>query len=111
MGRGSAPSSPLLKFFIKHFLSVKKTIIKATEIAWKNHYSIGSIKMIKYNKTKKEIVVKIEKMNWHPFTCIYHIGSLEAITKLITGYQEVKGKETKCIYKGDIHHEFKLSWK
>jgi len=109
IGRGVVPSSPLVKFFIKHFLSPQKTIKKATENAWSKHYSKGKIEMKKFDKKKKEIILKISDMDWHPLTCIYHIGSLGGIVELIVG-KKIKGEETKCIYKGNKYHEFKFNW-
>ena len=110
MGRSSAPSSPLLRFFVRHFLSPQKTIEKATGKAWKNYYSKGALKLIKYDKKNKEVVMRITGMDWHPFTCIYHIGSLSAIGEFVFG-KKIKEQETECIYKGDKYHEFKFNWK
>jgi len=110
IGKGVAPSSPLVKFFIRHFLSPQKTIKKATENAWSKHYSKGKIEMTKFDKDKKEIILKITGMDWHPFTCIYHIGSLTGVAEFILG-KKVRGEEIKCIYKGDKYHEFRFNWK
>lgn len=110
IGKSVVPSSPLVRFFIKHFLSPRLTIKKATEIAWSKHYSKGRIEMTKFDDKKKELILKLTGMDWHPLTCIYHIGSFIGVAEFVMG-KKAEGEETKCVYRGDKYHEFKITWR
>ena len=109
MGREVVPSSYLIKLFIRHFSNTGKTFKRAAA-DWKKHYSIGGLEVVKFDQKQKQIVIRLKDIKWHPFACLYHIGSLGAFGELALGKKFKKIIETKCISRGDSFHEFVFYW-
>ncbi|MCD4694588.1 hypothetical protein K8R62_04500 [bacterium] len=109
MGRDALSLSKTLKIFIKWFSSAKITITKMAK-DWNKYYTYGKASIRNFDKDKKRALFFIEDFKTHPLTCVYLSGIAFGVLELATGSKNVKVVEEKCMFKGDNHHEFKLSW-
>ncbi len=108
MGEFHVKSSLLIRVFAKYFFSLEKVLSEIPRM-WKEHLTVGRMKVVKYDKEKKEIVIRLEEYYFHPLHCEilkgFFLGAFQMALKT-RGICE----ETKCIYKGDEYHEFLLKW-
>ena len=108
MGKTAPKFSFIVKFLFKIFGSTRK-LVKEIPRFWKEHYTIGEIKVIRFNEEGKELVIHLINFNVHPLFCKYLEGYIERI--LLFNEKGVVTKETKCALKGDSHHEYISRWK
>jgi predicted hydrocarbon binding protein len=47
---------------------------------------------------------------FHPVACDYYADFFKRITENSIKSQNVKVEETKCLYRGNPHHEHSVSW-
>ena len=109
MGKKMAVSSPLVKFFIKYFLS-EETSFKKVHDNWRKQYSWGELRFISYDKKNKKLILRLIDFFKHQVTCDYLIGSLGTLVGLAVGGKPVRAQEIKCVFKGDDFHEFEFTW-
>ena len=102
-------SSTLRRFFIKYFLSPKKTLEMGVR-NWRRFYNFGEIELVRYDKKKKLAIARLKNFKKHPFTCIYFQGVFSKVIEMATGSKNVRAKETKCMFKGDPYHEWVFEW-
>ncbi len=105
MGRNFITFSPLLKIFIKYFISPEKTLGSGAE-NWKKHYTLGELELVKYNEQEKEIVLHIKNFKTHPVDYIFIIGSLEKMGELSLGLKNIKGEGVQR----DAYYEIIFHW-
>ncbi|MDA3814842.1 MAG: hypothetical protein PF549_00565 [Patescibacteria group bacterium] len=91
MGRGFITFSPLLKIFIKYFVSPEKTLLSGVE-SWRKHYTTGKLELTKYDNDKKEIIFRIKDFKTHPIDYIFIIGSFEKLGEIALGLNNVRGQ-------------------
>jgi len=110
MGREVLLFSYTIKIFIKYFLSIEKTF-KIAARNWKKYYSKGELSIKYDNKKANEIVIYLKNFKKHPYNCLYLTGLFSKLIEIITGERVIKAVETKCPFRGDSYHEFKIYWK
>jgi hypothetical protein len=98
------------RILLRYLISVDRFLKEAPGI-WKKHLNFGEIKVVELNKEEKFVVLQIRGYDIHPLTCFYQRGYYTGIFKYIVKEKEVTVEETKCIYKGDNCHEYRVSWK
>lgn len=103
-----AKVSLLIRLFAKYFFSVK-TVASVVPRMWDTFYSIGKAWAPQIDEGKREVVLMIEGFRLVPSHCIYFSGYFAGVLQMVVG-KKVSCIETKCIYKGDDHHEFLLKW-
>ena len=108
MGAFEARLSLVMKIFFKYFVSVKLLAQQAPEM-WTKSYTIGDFKVKEWSEKDKYAIITIENFNLHPVHCIQMGGYISSIVKMVAR-GNVSCQETKCIHKGDDHHEFLLKW-
>lgn len=108
MGQFQAKSSPMIRFLLRYFVSVKK-FAEAIPKMWRRYFTVGEIEVPEYNEEKKYGVLRIKNFHIHPFICQTGAGYFSEILKMLVG-KEVTYKETKCVHKGDEYHEYLLKW-
>ncbi len=101
--------SVIFKAFPKSFVNLKKIFNQSNKF-WKKHYTVGEVEMKECNLEKKYVIFDIKKFNAHPLECVSNKGYLTALTEIFTGSKKVETRETKCLYKGDDFHRFKINW-
>lgn len=105
MGRNFVTFSPLLKIFIKYFVSPQKTLEAGTK-NWRKHYTIGDLEFLKYDENGKEAILRLKDFKTHPVDYIFMIGSFEKMGEIAVGIENIKGEG---IQKKD-YYEFIFHW-
>jgi len=108
MGAFEARLSLVMKIFFKYFVSVKLLAQQAPEM-WTKSYTVGSFKVKEWSEKEKYAIITIENFGLHPIHCVQMGGYISSIVKMVVK-GSVSYEETKCIYRGDDHHEFLLKW-
>jgi len=109
MGRNAVSfHSTIKRFFIKYFLSPKKTL-EISARSWKGFYTFGELSVVKYSSEDKIVVARIKNFKKHPITCLYLQGLFSRLVEMATG-KKITAKETKCEFRGDPYHEYVFKW-
>lgn len=108
MGAFEARLSLVMKIFFKYFVSLKLLAEQAPEM-WTKSYTVGSFKVKEWSEKNKYSIIAIENFGLHPVHCVQIRGYISCILKMVVK-RDVSCEETKCLYKGDDHHEFLLKW-
>ena len=109
VGAFGAKSSLIMRLFMKYLFSLKAIIKHAPKI-WSRYYSEGKLEVGAMSEEEKKIVFIVKGFKVHRYHCFHVAGFLQSTLKMALGGAPVKIKETKCMCKGDEHHEFEASW-
>lgn len=109
MGKELVAFNTLSKWFIKFFVSPKKTIEFAVK-NWHRNFSYGRLTLEKYDIQNKTVVLRLWDFDKHPISCDFTIGFFIKMSEIILYQKPKKVEETKCIYQGDEYHEFVIKW-
>ncbi len=108
MGRSAPLSSFIIKLSARYFLS-RKSLVKVGPMIWDKHFDFGKLE-INLNEEKKHIKTRITNYKVHPVMCSFFAGYFISVFKFCTKDENYSIKETKCIFKGDPHHEYLITW-
>ena len=108
LGENSLNYSIIFKLFLKFFVSLENAFKHAAKY-WKKHFDFGEMEPCQFNKKEKYTIVRLHGFEVHPDSCLHLFGYLKKLAELC-GKKNVKVEETKCIYRGDPYHEYKISW-
>ncbi len=108
MGNFSIRYSFVARTTIKYFVSLEKAFKEASKY-WEKYFDFGNIEI--KEKREKSIRVAVNDYRFHPDICKYHAGFMLKIAQLALGKEDISIKEVKCLFKGDSHHEYLISWK
>jgi len=108
MGEMDVKISPFLKIFIKYFVSLKK-LEEAVPKMWNNFLPDVKVELTEFNEKEKYSIMKLDNFDLSENCCQYFIGFANTLTRMI-GRENFVCEETKCTFRGDDHHEFKLKW-
>ncbi len=78
---------------------------------WRMHYSIGDMAVSEVSNQKGFVTLRLSNFRVHPVLCPYFEGYLRRLLQFSFVDEEVMSVETRCLYKGDDFHEFRISWK
>lgn len=109
MGRAGMKLSFFLKI-ISHYFSSFKKCFKESPKYWEKHFDFGRIEPVELNEEEKKVIIRVIGYNYHPTMCLYHRGYFLQLTNLIIGGDRATIEETKCTHKGDLCHEYIISW-
>jgi hypothetical protein len=109
MGASAFKFSFFLKVFMRHFI-FPRLFAKEVPKAWRKHYTIGELTLIRLDEKEKYGILRLENFNVHPLNCYILIGYFSKILKMVVG-TPVTCQETKCFFRGDEFHEFLIKWK
>jgi hypothetical protein len=101
-------SSLIIRIFMKYFVSPER-VAKEVPKMWRNHYSVGDLKVIEMNKKKKCAILRLENFKCHRLYCQDLIGYFPGVLQMVVG-SNVICKETKCVHRGDKYHEYLIKW-
>ena len=109
MGYEEPTSSFLIKTSLKYFISIEKNF-KEVPKHWFKYWNKGNFIPYELNVKEKQAVARLKNFKVHPDICLYILGLIKSFSELILNQKGVKVKETKCAFKGDAYHEFKINW-
>ena len=107
-GHSVVKFSTFMKIFMKYFGSLKLIANQIPKI-WREHYTVGDLEMPDFSKEKRYAILKEKNFPIHPIYCNIHKAYFIKVAQMVIK-SPVSCKETKCMFKGDSHHEFLLTW-
>lgn len=109
MGNTAPKYSFIVGLLMKYFLSFPMTY-KKSPAYWKEHYTAGELEAPDYDLKKKYYIIRLKDFKIHPILCAYLGGYFMRIGQFVLKGINFKAKETKCMFKGDIYHEYLVRW-
>lgn len=109
MGAFAPRISFVIKMLLKYFLSARKSF-KESPKYWSANYDFGELEAHEFNEKKKYVVLRVKKFKFHPILCVYLAGYMLQFAKYVIKSKEVTIKETKCMLKGNLYHEYVIKW-
>jgi len=110
MGSSAVRYNFVAKLLIRYFISLEKFITEVPK-HWSKHLDCGKLEVVEFDKEKKRIVLSEKDFRFHPVLCIYHAGYFQGITKYIVRSEEIHVEETECVFKGNPHNQYVITWK
>ena len=107
-GKFALRLSFIIRMAIKHLVSTKIAFWAAPKL-WNKNVDYGEVEGYEINEVNKYLIFRFKKWALHPLVCSYIKGYLMALFTLI-GRNNVQAEETKCIFRGDFYHEYRISW-
>ncbi|MEI6597060.1 MAG: hypothetical protein WCL13_02510 [bacterium] len=108
MGAREVKFTPVKKFFVKYFVSLK-TVCEAASKIFSQYYTEGKLEMMEFNEKERRAILKVSQFGSSEANCQYFIGYVVATAGMASKYP-ITCEETKCIYRGDKYHEFVIKW-
>ncbi len=110
LGRFSPRVSFVIKFFMKHLISMKKTFDQASKL-WKKHYTVGSLKARDYDSEKGELFLDLVNFKIHPVFCDYLKGYFAQIGEITTN-SSTQASQINCVFSDQEGDKctFKIVW-
>lgn len=110
MGEAAPKYSFIVRTLMRYFISFEKTFSETTKY-WKEHYSVGELVVPDSSVVNDNyLVFQLRDFKIHPVLCEYYKGYFLSICKMIIKAENMVMEETKCTFKGDECHEFKVTW-
>ncbi len=109
MGKGIVPYSNVIKFFIRYFKSLEQTLQMGVD-SWQKNYSFGEISIAECSQKERRVILRLKKHDRHPVVCLLYMGIFLKIIEMALGNKKFIIEETKCKFKGDDYHEYKITW-
>lgn len=110
MGDTAPKYSFIVKFFMK-FTGPPKEGMNSMPKYWKMHYTIGDIDTVEINEQKRFMKIRLKDFKTHPLLCRYLEGYFRRLLQFNFLEEKVDIEETKCMFRGDPYHEYKLYWR
>jgi hypothetical protein len=110
MGSAAPKYSFMIRTLLRYFLSLEKTFSEISKY-WTEHYSVGELVVPDPTVINENyLLFYLKDFKVHPIMCEYYKGYFLAVCKLIIKADNMSIVETKCMFKGDDYHEFKVIW-
>lgn len=107
LGENAPKVSFIIKVLMKYMVSLKKSAEKSTEY-WRKHYTVGHLELAKFDKEKRELVLRQTDFEIHPILYVYLEGYYESFFNFIQ--KGLKGKFQEATFEGKPCHEFVAHW-
>lgn len=108
LGENSLNYSIIFKLFLRFFVSLENAFKNSAKY-WKKHFTFGEMEPRQFNKEEKYTTVRLHGFKVCPDSCLHLSGYLKKLAELC-GKKNVEVEETKCMYRGDPYHEYKINW-
>lgn len=109
MGKAAVKLSFIIKLLTKYFISIKRCFEESPRY-WKKHFDFGEIEPVEFNEPEHYVIVRVKGYKFHPLMCWYHKGYFLQVAQLALGKKKASIEETKCMFRGDPYHEYKITW-
>lgn len=76
---------------------------------WRKFVNVGNLEFLVDEKEKHFILI-LTDYDFHPDSCLYYAGYFLKIAEFLVRSKKITVEETKCIYRGDPCHEYKIKW-
>jgi len=107
-GKFAFRHSFIVRIAIKYLVSTRMAFWAAPKL-WNKNVDYGEVEGYELNESGRYLIFRFKKWALHPLVCSYIKGYLMALFILI-GKNNVQAEETKCVFKGDSCHEYKIRW-
>ncbi len=109
LGKNSVIMPPWVKFKIRYFSSTEQ-VLENFARNWRKNNTVGRVEIKKIDKEKKQVVVVLYNLDFHPIFCDYFCGYLAKMVEISEG-RSVSCQEEKCYFSGDCDfHQFVVKW-
>jgi len=97
------------KVLLKYFISLDY-VFKFTPERWRKNYSVGDFAFAAFNEKEGFGILQLKNFTVHPVFCPLLLGYLISANKFVVSFKEMTGEETKCVFRGDLYHEYLIKW-
>jgi len=97
-----------VRLFLRHFLSLKVLASHGQKL-WRKYYRVGNYRVSEINEKEGYVISIIDDFNITRTLCHTISGYLAGLVQM-TINKPTTGKEIKCTFLGDDHHEFLVKW-
>lgn len=109
MGSSAPKYSFITRTLMTYFFPLKRFLAEVPKY-WRKHFDFGELEVVEFDEVKKYIILRERDYNFHPLMCIYHAGYYQGITQYVIKSEKISIKEIKCVFKGDLYHEYVIRW-
>lgn len=107
-GKFALRYSFIMRLAFKYFVSVRIAFWAAPKL-WHKNVDYGEIEGYEINEANKYLIFRFKNWALDPLVCLYIKGYLTGLFNLI-GKKKVRVEEIHCIFNGEPHHDYKISW-
>jgi len=108
IGIAAPKLSLIIKLFTKYFPSITLTASQAPTM-WLKHYRAGNLVVREISEKDKRIVLRLENLTLNPIFCKYLEGYFLTVVHMVVG-SATTSSEIACPFRGDLAHEYLLTW-
>ncbi len=108
IGSFESKISLIIRLFMKYFVSLER-MIKEVPKMWRKYYTIGNLKVIEFNKEKRQGVLRLEGFQSTPLLQETFKGVFSSVIQMIIN-RPVICEEKRCSLEKDDCYEFLLKW-
>ncbi len=98
----------VVRLFMKFFGSIGLAAKGASRM-WRTYFTVGKLEVVDFDEKKKQVILRLTDWDFNPIHCLACQGFFIGVAKL-TKNKNVTCEETKCVHRGNEHHEFLLKW-
>ncbi len=109
LGHSASSNSFITRTLLRYFVSVNKTFKESAKY-WQKYWQVGELDPYYLDVKKKYLILRLKKFKLHPDLCPYMKGHFLAFAEMILRNDNINIEETKCNFRGDSFHEFKIQW-
>lgn len=110
IGRCVPKCSLLTKFVAKYIIPPQKSYERIAQ-QWGRYFTVGIFEISIFNEKEKYTILRIRDLKLHPNMCLFWIGYFHTIASFVLKSKKIQTEETRCMFKGDTYHEFRITWK
>lgn len=106
--------APKFSFLVRigmNSVGLPTIVLKNIPVYWRAHYSVGDMAVSEVNEQDGFLTVRLAHFKIHPILCQYFEGYFRRLMQFSFTDDVVDCTETKCVFKGDDVHEYRISWK
>lgn len=112
--RSMGDIAPKFSFLVRvgmNSVGLPTIVLKNIPLYWRAHYSVGDMRVSEVDEQKGYLSVQLMDFKIHPIMCKYFEGYFRRLLQFSFVDEVVMNQETKCVFKGDGLHEYRISWK
>jgi hypothetical protein len=109
--RSMGYTAPIYSFVARLFMKAitsPKLAIRPAPVYWTTHYDVGKVEV--EFQGEEHATLFIREFSGHPVLCRHVEGYIERVIQFVLPHRKVSAVETRCVFKGDTHHQYDLVW-